>query len=138
MTASRRRLLIGFSVFLALALATWARIWIIDNLRDHGYFAKYITFADMILAGDIPRDRIGDVSPAYLWFMVVLRAIGLGVERIRDLQIVMLSGAALFCAMAAKRLGGWVAAIVTAILILGNRSVLIVGAEIEPEALIFL
>lgn len=132
----RRRILIWLAVFLALALATWARIWLIDHLRDHGYFAKYVTFADQILAGEIPRARIGDVSPAYLWLMVVLRAIGLGFEGVRNLQIVMLTGATLFCAMAARRLGGWVAAIATAILILGNRSVLIVGAEIEPEALI--
>ena len=134
----RRRILIWSAVFIALALATWARIWILDNLRDQGYFAKYVTFADQILAGDIPRSRIGDVSPAYLWLTVVLRAIGLGFEGLRNVQIVMLSGAALFCAMASRKLGGWVAAIATAAIILGNRSVLIVGAEIEPEALIFI
>ncbi len=134
----RRRILIWLAVLLALALVTWARIWVIDHLRDQGYFAKYVTFADQVLAGEIPRNRIGDVSPAYLWFMVALRALGLGFEAVRNLQIAMLSVAALFCALAARRLGGWVAAIACAILIFGNRSGLIVGAEIEPEALIFI
>ena len=138
MTPGRRRIAIWLAVFLALALATWARIWIVDHLRDQGYFAKYLTFADQILAGNIPTHRLGDISPAYLWFMVALRAIGLGVNAIRDLQLVMLTVAALFCALAAKRTGGWVAAIVTAALILGNRAGLIVGAELEPEALIFI
>lgn len=135
---TRRRVAIWIAVFAALALATWARIYIIEHLRDQGYFAKYITFADQILAGRIPSHRIGDVSPAYLWLMVALRAIGLGVAAVRNLQIVMLSAAALLCALAAKRYAGWVAAVVTAILILGNRAGLIVGAEIEPEALIFI
>ena len=138
MTTDRRRIAIWLAVFLALALATWARIWVIDHLRDQGYFAKYLTFADQILAGNVPVQRIGDVSPAYLWLMVALRAIGLGVNAIRDLQLVMLTVAALFCALAAKRLGGWVAAIVAAALVLGNRAGLIVGAELEPEALVFI
>lgn len=133
-----RRPLVLIAVVAALALVTWGRIYVIDHLRDQGYFAKYITFADQIVAGEIPRHRIGDVSPAYLWLMVALRAAGLGVEAVRNLQLVMLSVAALFCAMASKRFGGWVAAVVTAVLILGNRAGLIVGAEIEPEALIFI
>lgn len=135
---SRKRLAIWLAVVLALALATWARIWIIDHLRDQGYFAKYLTFADQILGGTIPKHRLGDVSPAYLWLVTGLRAIGFGFKGLRTLQIVMLSVAALFCALAAKRFGGWVAAIATAVLILGNRAGLIVGAELEPEALIFI
>lgn len=138
MTDRQRRVVVWLAVGVALALVTWWRIWIIEHLRDQGYFAKYITFADRILAGDIPHHRIGDVSPAYLWWSVALRAIGLGFEAMRNLQLVMISIAALFCALAAKRLGGWVAAIATAVLILGNRAGLIIGAEIEPEALIFI
>ena len=136
--ASRRRLVIWIAIFVGLALITWARIWLLDSLRDHGYFGKYVALADQILAGDIPRQRIGDVSPAYLWLMVALRAIGFGFVAVRNLQIVMLSVAALFCALSAQRLGGKVAAIAAAFLIFGNRAGLIVGAEIEPEALIFL
>lgn len=135
---TRKRALVWLSVFAALALITWARIWLLDHLRDHGFFAKYIAFADQILAGNIPRNRIGDVSPAYLWLTVGLRAIGWGLEAIRNLQLVMITAGALFCALAAKRFGGWVAAIAAAVLILGNRAALIIGAELEPEALIFI
>jgi len=138
MTGSRRRIAVWLAVLFALALVTWGRISLIDHLRDQGYFAKYITFADQILAGDVPSHRVGDVSPAYLWTMVALRAIGLGFHGVRNLQLVMISAAALCCALAAKRHGGWLAAIATAVLILGNRAALIVGAEIEPEALIFI
>lgn len=138
MTDRQRRIVVWLAVGVALALVTWWRIWIIDHLRDQGYFAKYISFADRILAGDIPRQRIGDVSPAYLWWTVALRAVGFGFEAMRSLQLVMISVAALFCALAAKRFGGWVASIATAVLILGNRAGLIIGAEIEPEALIFI
>ena len=136
--ARRRRDLVWLAVFAALALITWARIALLDHLRDHGYFAKYVTFADQILAGNIPHNRIGDISPTYLWLMVALRALRLGFDSIRDLQIVMLTAGALFCALAAKRFGGWVAAIVAAVLILGNRAALVIGGEIEPEALIFI
>jgi hypothetical protein len=134
---NRRRALLWLSVFIALALVTWARVALLDSLRDHGFFGKYLTFADAILAGNVPRHRIGDVSPGYLWLMVGLRAIGLAFEPIRNLQLVMITAGALFCALAAKRHGGWVAAISAAILILGNRAALIIGAELEPEALIF-
>lgn len=136
--AFRRRIVLWICVLIALALITWARISVLDHLRDKGVFAKYITFADQILGGNIPRHRIGDVSPAYLWMITGLRAIGAGIKAIRNLQVVMLTIAALCCALAARRFGGWVAAIATAALVLGNRAGLIVGAELEPEALIFI
>ncbi|HWW61312.1 MAG TPA: hypothetical protein VN181_08090, partial [Thermoanaerobaculia bacterium] len=41
------------------------------------------------------------------------------------------------CAIAAKRLGGWPAAIAAAVLILGNRAALVTASELEPETLIF-
>jgi hypothetical protein len=132
----RRTLLLWTAVLLAAALLTWARIALIDNLRDQGWFVKYYELADRILAGDIPRDRIGDVSPGYLWLTVALRALSLGVRAIRDLQIAGLTLAALLCALAAKRLGGWVAAIAAAALVLGNRAALVVASELEPETLI--
>jgi hypothetical protein len=134
----KRRAVLWIIAIAALALATWGRIALLDHLRDHGFFGKYVTFADQILGGVIPRHRVGDLSPAYLWFTVALRALGLGLTAIRDLQVGMLSVAALCCALTAKRFGGWVAAVVAAVLILGNRAGLIVGAELEPEALIFL
>jgi hypothetical protein len=121
----------------ALGLITWGRIWLVQNLRDQGWFAKYVVFADRILAGDIPADRIGDVSPAYLWLMVGFRWLGLEISSIRVVQVVVLTAGVLFCALAAKHLGGWIAAVVAAALILGNRAALVTATELEPETLIF-
>ncbi|MEA2489584.1 MAG: hypothetical protein QOH21_1376 [Acidobacteriota bacterium] len=135
MRANRRAWLI---FILGLALATWARLLLVDHLADQGWFAKYVLFADQILAGHPPRSRIGDVSPAYLWLTVLLRACGLEFHAIRTLQIVMTSLAALACAAAAKRFGGWIAAIATAVLLLGSRAVLVNATELEPETLILL
>jgi len=122
----------------ALVLLTWGRIALIDHLHDQGYFAKYVEFADRILAGHPPRDRIGDVSPAWLWLVVLFRAAGMGLHAIRNTEIAMLSLAALFAGIAAKRLGGWIAAIAAAALILGNRAALVNATELEPETLILL
>lgn len=123
---------------LGLALVTWGRIELVDHLADQGWFAKYVVFADQILDGQPPRDRIGDVSPAYLWLTVLFRAVGFEFQAIRAIQIVMTSLAALACAAAAKRFGGWTAAIATAVLLLGNRAVLVNASELEPETLILL
>jgi hypothetical protein len=120
----------------ALALITWWRIHIIDALPDQGYFAKYLTFADRILAGRIPRDRLGDLSPAYLWTIVLLRRLGCGVRAIRDLQIASLSAAAALCGIAAARIGGRWAGLAAALLVLLNRGALIAATELEPETLI--
>jgi hypothetical protein len=132
--AVRRGLLAA--ILTALALLTWGRFYLIDHLHDQGWFAKYIVFADRILAGDIPRDRIGDVSPLYLWMMVALRALGLSVRAIRGLQVVALSAAAFLCGVAAKRIAGWPAAIVAGVLVLGSRAALVLSTELEPETLI--
>ena len=137
MTPRRARIVFAVSL-LALALLTWARIAVVDRLHDQGFFAKYYEFADAILAGHPPRDRIGDVSPAYLWLTVLFRALGMGFRAIRDAQIVALSLAALCCALAAKRLGGWTAAIAAALLILGSRAALVTATELEPETVILL
>lgn len=138
MTERSRRIAIWVAVFAALALLTWARIRLIDGLRDQGWFVKYYELADRVLAGDIPRDRIGDVSPGYLWLTVALRALGLGVHALRNLQIAGLTLAALLCALAAKRLGGWVAFAAALMLVLGNRAALVMASELEPEILILL
>src|SRR5919108_4109646 len=103
----RRGLLVSVALLVLLGVVTWGRIALVDHLHDHGFFAKYAQFADGILAGNIPRDRIGDVSPGYLWLTVVFRAAGMTLNAIRNAQIVVLSLAALLCAAAARRLGGW-------------------------------
>lgn len=140
MTLSPRARRIGLwtLAIIALAVLTWGRIRLIDNLRDQGWFTKYYELADRVLAGQVPVERIGDVSPLYLWSMVAMRAFDLGVNAIRDLQIIGVTIAALLCALAAKRLGGVVAAVASAVLILGNRAALVVATELEPETLILM
>src|SRR4051812_5736273 len=133
----RRRHALLLAAFIALALITWLRIHIIDTLPDQGYFAKYLTFADRILAGRIPRDRLADLSPGYLWFIVLLRFLGAGMMAIRTLQIVMVSLAAICCAIAARRFGT-IAMIAAPLILLGSRAAIVCATEAEPETLILL
>ena len=123
-------------VALVLVILTAARIVLVDRLAERGWLLTYVDLADRILAGESPQ--AADVSPVYLGFMIVARFLGANAETIRALQIAMLTLAALFCALAAKRLGGWIAAIATATLILGNRAALIVCSDLDPKALLFL
>jgi 4-amino-4-deoxy-L-arabinose transferase-like glycosyltransferase len=132
----RRRHALLLAAIVALALITWLRIHLVNGLPDQGYFAKYLTFADRILAGSIPRDRLGDLSPAYLWTIVLLRRLGFGVRAIRDLQMASLSIAAALCGIAAARIGGRWAGVAAVLLVLLNRGALIAATEIEPETLI--
>ena len=132
----RRRHALLLAVIVALALITWLRIRLIDTLPDQGYFAKYLTFADQILSGRIPRERLGDLSPAYLWTIVLLRRLGCGIRAIRDLQIALLSVAAALCGVAATRIAGRWAGFATLIFMFANRAALVVATELEPETLI--
>lgn len=106
------------------------------NLGDPGWLLTYVDIADRIVAGAHPP--IADVSPVYLGLMVALRFLGASVPLIRVLQLSMLIAAAGFCALAAKRIGGRIAAIAAAVLILGNRAAWVVCSELDPKALIFL
>jgi hypothetical protein len=133
----RRRHALLLAAVIALALITWLRIHLIDTLDDQGYFEKYLTFANRILAGHVQRDRLADLSPGYLWFVVSLRALGAGVIAIRTLQIVMVSIAAVFCGVASRRFGT-IAMIAAPILLLGSRAALVCATEAEPETLILL
>ena len=119
------------ATFLALVLVTWARVVLVDHLRDQGYFLKYVE-----LARSLPRERLVEVSPAYLWLMVLLR--GVSLHAIRTMQIIAVSVAALFAAMAAHRLAGPLAGAVAAVLLLASRATLVCATDLEPEALIVL
>ena len=128
-----RRLLIAAA--LILVVITWARVWMIDSLPDQGYFAKYTIVADQILAGHMPRERLLDFSPLYLWFVVALRWMGAGFHAIRALQIVLLSVAAVLVALAARRFGQ-IPTFIAPLLLLGSRGALVCATEVEPETLI--
>ena len=125
-----RRQLLGVAL-LALALLTWGRVMLVDRLADQGYFGKYL-----LLAESLPKERLAEVSPAYLWLMVLLR--GIGVHGIRTLQIIGVSLAALFAAIAAHRWAGPIAAVAAAVFILGSRAALVCATDLEPETLILL
>src|SRR6185436_10149258 len=127
----RRRLWIALGV--ALAAATVFRVLLIDSIADRSFFAKYIEFADALRAGTIPRDRIPDLSPGYLWTIALLRAIGFGVHGIRTLQIILLSGVAAIAARVAFKIRGDLAAVVAGVLVLGSKAALVNATDIEPE-----
>ena len=129
----RDRLLIIGGI-LVIALLTAARIRMVDALPDQGYFGKYSITADQILTGRIPRDRLLDFSPLYLWFVVALRAMHID---FRALQIAMVSVAAVLVAIAARRFGT-IAFIAAPILLLGSRAALVCATDLEPETLILL
>lgn len=132
----RRRHVLLLATAIVLVLITWLRIHLIDTLHDQGFFAKYLVFADRILAGQIPRDRLGDLSPAYLWTIVSLRWMGAGVNAIRDLQIAMVSVVAALCGLAAGRLSNWWGGGVAVVFVLLNRAALVMATELEPETFI--
>ena len=120
-----------------VGLLTWSRIRLVNSLPDQGYFAKYSIVADQILAGHIPRDRLLDFSPLYLWFVVGLRALGIGLRGIRPLQIILVSGAALLVAIVARRFGA-IALFAAPIFVLGSRAALVCATDLEPETLILI
>jgi hypothetical protein len=135
MTERARRIALASAI--ALALLAWTA-WRIAIFLDAAQqpLPTYVVLADRIVRGE-PAPA-GDVSPTYLWLMVAMRASGLTPSAIASMQIAALTLAAVFCAIAAKRVGGWPAAIAAALLVLGNRAAFIVAAELDPKALIFL
>jgi hypothetical protein len=128
----RRDRLLYIGGILIVVFLTVARIRMVNALPDQGYFGKYSITADQILAGHIPRDRLLDFSPLYLWFVVALRALGID---FRSLQIVLVSVAAVLVAIAARRFGT-IATLTAPLLLLGSRGALVCATDLEPETLI--
>lgn len=126
----------GAIVIAVFVVVACARIALIGALQDQGYLITYVDLADRILDGSHPV--IADVSPVYLGLVVALRKFGIALQTIRGLNIALATLAAFFCALAAKRLAGWTAAIATAVILLTNRALLVVTAELDPKALILL
>ena len=127
----RRRAWIAFGI--VLVAITIFRVFLIAFVSDRTFFGKYFDYADALRAGTIAHDRIPDLSPGYLWTIALLRAMGFGVDGIRTLQIVLLSGVAAVAAYIANRLSGMTAAIVAAILVLGSKAALVNATDLEPE-----
>lgn len=127
----RRRAWIAFGI--ALVAITIFRVLVVDAIADRTFFGKYFDYADALRAGTIAHDRIPDLSPGYLWTIALLRAIGFGVEGIRTLQIVLLSGVAAMAGAIANRWSGMTAAVLAAILVLGSKAALVNATDLEPE-----
>lgn len=120
-------------------LWTLNRIHSVNNLSDQGYFAKYTDLAQRALAGDLPLDRLGDVSTGYLWTIALLSGpLGLDPPAIRTLQIVLVTVAALVCGAAAWKRWGAGAGLATIGVIFLSRGALLNATEIEPETIILL
>ena len=130
----RRDRLLYIGGLLIIIVLTVARIRMVNSLPDQGYFGKYSITADQILSGHIPRERLLDFSPLYLWFVVALRALAID---FRSLQIVLVSVAAVLVAIAARRFGN-IAMITAPLLLLGSRGALVCATDLEPETLILL
>ncbi len=123
-------------LLIAVLLGSVLRGVQLASLPDLGYFPKYTTAADAILDGDPPRERLGDLSPGYLWFVVALRAtLGRSMAVLRAVQLVAFAGTVWVCALVALRLGGRLAGLVTAAALLCLRAPLVNVSEAEPETL---
>ena len=120
------------AVTLTILLGAW-HLFSLTQLRDQGVFSKYLVFADAILRGDTPHQRLADLSPLYLWITVAQRAIGWEYGGIRLFQVVLTALAALLVGLAAQRLGGGAAGLLAIIVLLLNRGAIVSAAELEPE-----
>lgn len=132
---SRRTALLILGIAAAI---TVARIVWLDALPDTGYFLKYVFYANQILAGHVPREQLADLSPAYLLFTIGARAVTTTRWAIRDLQVIMLTIAALLIGAAAWRMRGMVAGSIAAAIVLLNRAALVNASDFEPETLLLL
>jgi len=70
--------------------------------------------------------------------IALLDSLGLGVTARGDRWIIGVTAAAFICAATAWRLGGWIAAISAALLILGSRAALVVATEHGDETLMLI
>jgi len=121
----------------ALVAVTAARASALLALADQGYFAKYAAFAADILSGHSPVDRLGDLSPGYLWTVVGLTGpLGLGIGGVRLVQCAAVGAAALCAALIASRLAGKTAGWSAGLLLLSVRGVWVNASELEPETLV--
>lgn len=120
-----------------VALVVVLRIAQVNALADQGTFVKYTVLADQIVAGDMPWERLGDVSPAYLWTIVALRScFGSSAGLARSVQIAALGFVALMAAAIAHRMAGPAGGALAALAVLTNRAALVNATEIEPETMI--
>lgn len=131
--SERRFIAVLAAVAICGAIIQWLTV---ESLRDQGYFAKYLFFADAVLAGTADSSRLADLSPGYLGFIIVCRLFGFGYSAIRAIQLFLLAAAAFAVARVALALAGRAAASAALMLVFLNRAALVNATELEPETLI--
>jgi len=136
--SDRRAALPVALALLAVAAVTVWRIVLLARIPDQGFFAKYLFFADRLLAGEVPASRLADLSPGYFWVVVGFRGLGLEYPQIRAVQVILVSIAITAVAWMLWRRSGAFAAIAAAVLLFLNRAALLNASELEPESMVFL
>jgi hypothetical protein len=137
MAETRKR--VGAAALLVLLAVLAVRdVILLARFAGESAFGKYVSLADRVVAGNLPAERMNDVSPLYLWCVSAGRAIHLNDQALSWLQIVATLLVAALAALTARALAGDLAAFVAAAAILASRTVVINASELEPEALILL
>ncbi|HEX7191603.1 MAG TPA: glycosyltransferase family 39 protein, partial [Thermoanaerobaculia bacterium] len=126
------------ALLLLVAAAAVRDVVVLGRFAKEVPFGKYLTLADSVVAGNLPADRMNDVSPLYLWSVSAGRAIHLSPWALSWIQIVGTLIAALLAALTARALAGDMAGLAAALALLASCTVVLNASELEPEVLILL
>lgn len=126
------------ALLLLLAVLAVRDVVVLGRFAGETAFGKYVSLADRVVAGNLPAERMNDVSPLYLWCVSAGRFIHLDGQALAWLQIAATLLVAAIAALTARALAGDLAAFVAAAAILASRTVVLNASELEPEVLILL
>lgn len=126
------------ALLLLVAAAAVRDVFFLARFANEPPFYKYLTLADSVVAGNLPADRMNDVSPLYLWSVSAGRAIHLTPAAFSWIQLLATLAAALIVGLTARRLAGDIAGLCAALAMLASRTVVLNASELEPEVLILL
>ena len=121
---------------LAAAAAALAVHALVASLVEvPGVFAKYPRAAEHYLAGELPEERLMDLSPLYFELAVAAARLapGRAEHLVRGLQTVLVAAAAGFLAALLERRAGRAVAALGALAFLLDRHVLVYERILEPE-----
>ena len=103
------------ALLLLVAAAAIRDVVVLGRFANEAPFGKYLSLADAVVTGNLPVDRMNDVSPLYLWCVSAARAIHLGARALSWIQILATLAAALLVALIARALAGDIAALAAAL-----------------------
>src|SRR5258707_13687621 len=75
------------ALLLFLAVLAVRDVVILARFAGETAFGKYLSLADRVVAGNLPAERMNDVSPLYLWCVSAGRFIHLNDQALSWLQI---------------------------------------------------